>query len=70
MDCLMLTFKDLKYYMVSIPMLEIYNNSVGTQVEVYTNARAKALGAVPPQKYAATKHFCPIEYYGKKFNNA
>ena len=34
-----------------------------------TDASAKALGAVLLQKCAAAKHFHPIAYYSKKFNN-
>ena len=50
-------------------MLEIYDVSADTKVEVYTDASAKVLGAVVLQKCAATKHFPPIVYYSKKFNN-
>ena len=51
-------------------MLEVYKGSTNTQVGVYTDASAKALGAVLLQKYAAAKYFHPIAYYNKKFNNA
>ena len=39
-------FKKLKYCMVSVPVLEIYNGSADTSVEVYTYASAKVLGAI------------------------
>ena len=35
----------------------------------HTNASAKALFAILPQKYAAAKYFHLVVYYSKKFNN-
>ena len=63
-------FEELKHHVVSAPMLEIYNGSADTEVEVHTDTSAKALGAILLQKYTAAKHFHPIAYYSKKFNNA
>ena len=62
-------FEELKYRMVSEPVLKIYDGSAKTQVEVHTDASAKVLGAIFLQKYAAAKHFHPIAYYSKKFKN-
>ena len=56
--------------MVSAPMLEVYNRSADTSVEVHINTIAKALGAVLLQKSAAPKHFHPIAYYSKNINSA
>ena len=51
-------------------MLEIYDGSTNTYMEVHTDASTKALGAILLQKNAAVKHFHPIAYYSKKFTNA
>ena len=51
-------------------MLEIYDGSTDTWVEIHNDTSAKALGAVFLQKYAAAKYFHPKMYYFKKFNNA
>ena len=59
-------FSELKHCVVSEPMLEIYNGSANTQVEVHTNASTKVLGAILLQKHAVAKHFHPIAYYSKK----
>ena len=56
--------------MVSAPVLEIYDGNADTKVEVHTDTSAKALGAILLQKCAAAKHFHPVVYYSKKFNNA
>ena len=50
-------------------MLEIYDGSTNTKVEVHTDASAKVLGAVLLQKRAAAKYFHPVAYYSKKYNN-
>ena len=50
-------------------MLEIYDGSADTLVEVHTDASTKALGAVLLQEHIATKHFHPIAYYSKKYIN-
>ena len=50
-------------------ILEVYDGSTETQVEVHINASAKAFGAILLQKYAATKCIQPIAYCGKKYNN-
>ena len=63
-------FEELKYHVVSAPILEFYESSTNTWVELHTDARVKALGAVILQKkYTVAKHFHPIAYYSKKFNN-
>ena len=55
--------------MVSAYVLGIYDGSANTQVEVYTNASTKTLGAILLQKYTVAKYFHTIVYYSKKFNN-
>ena len=55
--------------MVSALMLEIYDGRANTQVEIHTDASAKVLSAILFQKCAAAKHFQPVVYYSKKFNN-
>ena len=55
--------------MVSAPLLDIYDCSAKTLVEVYTDTRAKVFVDILLQKCAAAKHFHPIVYYSKKFNN-
>ena len=52
------------------PILEIFNNSHNTQHEVYTDASAKALGAVLLQKRAMEVNFHPVAYFGRKLNHA
>ena len=51
-------------------MLEIYDGSTNTQVEIHIDTSAKVLGAVLLQKHTVAKHFHPVAYYSKKFNNA
>ena len=60
-------FEELKHHVVSVVMVEIYNSSAGTLVEVYTDPSAKELGSLLLQKCAAAKHLYPIAYYSKKF---
>ena len=62
------TFRELKCHVVSAPMLEIYNSSTDTKVEVRTNAGAKALSAIL-LKYIGAKLFYRLAYYSKKYNN-
>ena len=50
-------------------MLEIYNGSANTWEEVHTEDSSKVLGALFLYKCAAAKHFHPIVYHSKKFNN-
>ena len=38
--------EELKHHVVSVPMLEIYDGSANTQVEVNTDASAKVFGTV------------------------
>ena len=53
-----------------MPMLnKIYDGSTDIYVEAHTDASAKVLGGVILQKCAASKHFHPVAYYSKKFNN-
>ena len=62
-------FEELKHRVVSAPMLEIYDGSTDTWVEVHTDTSIKVLDAILLQKCTAPKHFHPVVYYNKKFNN-
>ena len=65
-----LMFKELKYHVVSTHVLEIYDGSTNTQVEVHIDASTKALSAILLQKLSAIRYFHSIAYYSKKVKNA
>ena len=56
--------------MMTVPMLEIFDNSHDTEHKVHTDASAKALGAVLLQKCATEASFYPVAYFSRKLNNA
>ena len=53
-----------------VPILEIFDDSHGTQHEVHMDASAKALGAVLLQKHATEVSFHPVVYFSRKLNHA
>ena len=55
---------------MTVPMLEIFDNSHNTQHKVHMDACAKALGAVLQQKHATEASFYPIAYFSRKLNHA
>ena len=52
------------------PILEIFDDSHDTQHEIYTDASAKALGAVLLQKCTMEASFHPVAYFSRKLNHA
>ena len=63
------TLDELKYHVVSVPVLEIYDNNDDTWVEVHNDAKEKALSSVLLQKYKTAKHIPPIVCYSKNLKN-
>ena len=60
----------LKDYVCTMPVLEIYNESVDTMVEFHTDAIIKVLGAVLLQQRPRQASFHLVAYYSHKFNAA
>ena len=56
--------------MMTVPMLEIFDNSHNTQHEVHIDASAKALGALLLYKHTMEASFHPIAYFSRKLNHA
>ena len=54
---------------MTVPMLEIFDNSNDTEHEVHMDASTKALGAVLLQKRATEASFHPVAYLSRKSNN-
>ena len=54
---------------MTVPMLQIFNNSNDTEHEVRMDASAKALGAVLLQKHVTEASFHTIAYFSPKLNN-
>ena len=55
---------------MTVPMLEIFDDSHDTQHEVHTDASTKALGAVLLKKRAMEASFHPKAYFNRKLNHA
>ena len=55
---------------MTVPMVEIFDDSHDTQHEVHTDASTRALGAVLLQKCATEASFHPVAYFTKKLNHA
>ena len=55
---------------MTMPMLEIFDDSHDTQHKVYIYASAKVLGAVLLQKCTTEVSFNPVVYFSRKLNHA
>ena len=55
---------------MTMPVLEIFDDSHNTQHEVNMDASAKALGAVLLQKHTTEASFHPVAYFSRKMNHA
>ena len=55
--------------MMTAPMLEIFDNSNGTEHKVHMDTSTKALGAVLLQKRTTEASFHPVVYFSRKLNN-
>ena len=60
----------LKDRVCTTPILEIYDGSADTVVELYTDASAQALGTVLLEQRPGQPSFHPVVYYSRKFNTA
>ena len=67
---MLINIKKTQYCLVSARMVEIYDSSTNTNVEVHTEISTKMLSSVLLQRCSAAKYFQPIAYYSKKFKNA
>ena len=54
--------------MLTVPVLEIFDDPHNTQHKLHIDARTKALGAVLLQKCATEASFYPIVYFTGKLN--
>ena len=63
-------FQQLKHCVMTVPMLEIFNNSYNIQYKVYMNTNAKTLGAVLLLKHAMEASFYLVAYFSRKLNYA
>ena len=54
---------------MTMPMLELLDNSHDIQHEVYMDASTKALGGVLLQKYTMEASFHPVVYFSRKLNH-
>ena len=59
-------FEQLKQCVVTVPMLEIFDNSNYTEHQVNMDASTKALGAVLLWKHATEASFHPVVYFSRK----
>ena len=55
---------------MTVPVLDIFDDSHDTQHKVHIDASAKALGAVLLQKHAIEASFYPVVYFSRKLNHA
>ena len=56
--------------MMTVPVLEVFDDSHDTYHEVHMEASAKALGAVLLQKHTTEMSFHPVAYFSRKLNHA
>ena len=54
---------------MTVPMLEIFDDSHNTQHEVHMDASAKALGVVLLQKHTVEASFYSVAYFSRKLSH-
>ena len=60
----------MKQHVTTAPVLEILDGQESTQLEVHTDASAKAIGAVLLQKRIDSSSWHPEAYFSRKLTSA